>query len=47
LVRGCDWTLGGLFTIHELIVVDEDGKDNPLFVPATADEAQALERLMQ
>jgi hypothetical protein len=46
LVRGCDWTLGGLLTIHELIVVDTEGREHPRFVPANAEEAQALERLM-
>lgn len=42
--RGCDWTLGGFFTIHKLEVVTPDGKACPLFEPATPDEAQALER---
>lgn len=40
--RGCDWTLGGLFTIHKLEVVTEDGERHPRFEPATPDEAQAL-----
>lgn len=40
---GCDWTLGGLFRIHKL-EVEMDGKMHPVFEPATADEAQTLER---
>lgn len=28
---GCDWTLGGLFQIHVLEVVTEDGKAMPCF----------------
>lgn len=43
--RGCNWTLGGLFQIHELIVVTPEG-EQPSFEIATPDEAQALERLM-
>lgn len=29
--KGCDWTLGGLFRIHQLEVVDEEGGEYPLF----------------
>lgn len=43
---GCNWTLGGLFRIHTL-EVEMDGKLHPIFEPATADEAQALERSLQ
>jgi hypothetical protein len=43
---GCNWTLGGLFRIHTL-EVEMDGKVHPIFEPATADEAQALERSLQ
>lgn len=39
--RGCNWTLGGLFQLHKLEVVTEDGKHHPRFELATADEAQA------
>jgi hypothetical protein len=39
--RGCNWTLGGLFQLHELTVVGEDGKKHPRFELATPDEAQA------
>ncbi len=38
--RGCDWTLGGLFHLHKLEVVTEDGAHHPRFEPATANEAQ-------
>lgn len=27
----CDWTLGGLFRIHRLVVVLEDGTEQPAF----------------
>ena len=29
--RGCDWTLGGLFQIHTLEVIDEKGEIVPVF----------------
>lgn len=35
----CNWSLGGLFQLHKLEVVDEDGKHFPHFEPATAAEA--------
>lgn len=28
---GCDWTLGGLFTMHKLEVVGENGERSPVF----------------
>lgn len=34
--KGCDWTLGGLFQIHELEVETPDGKRHPSFMPALA-----------
>lgn len=37
---GCDWTLGGLFRLHDLEVVSEDGKKHPTFEPASPEEAQ-------
>lgn len=43
-MRGCDWTLGGLFRLHKLEVIDADGKPQPIFDIATPQEAQALER---
>jgi hypothetical protein len=39
--RGCDWTLGGLFQLHDLIVTTPDGKMHPRFEPASPAEAQA------
>jgi hypothetical protein len=43
LVRGCDWTLGGLFTIHELEVeVEGAEKPRPCFAIATSHQAQDL-----
>lgn len=31
--QGCDWTLGGLLRLHELEVIDADGKHHPHFMP--------------
>lgn len=31
---GCNWTLGGLFQIHELEVVTPDGERHPRFMPS-------------
>ena len=31
--KGCNWTLGGLFQLHELEVITEDGKAHPRFMP--------------
>lgn len=28
---GCDWTLGGLFQIHKLEVIDSEGRAHPTF----------------
>ena len=33
--KGCNWTLGGLFQIHELEIITSDGKKHPHFEPAT------------
>jgi hypothetical protein len=41
-VRGCDWTLGGLFQIHELEVM-VDGEKHPRFRLASPEQAQELE----
>lgn len=40
--RGCNWTLGGLFQIHELEVITRDGEHHPRFEIATPEEAQTL-----
>ncbi|HSX64129.1 MAG TPA: VVA0879 family protein [Pseudoxanthomonas sp.] len=37
----CDWTLGGLFQLHDLEVVTPDGVAHPRFEPATREQAQA------
>lgn len=42
--KGCDWTLGGLFRLHKLVVVDEKGGEHPRFEPATSAEALELIR---
>jgi hypothetical protein len=42
LVRGCDWTLGGLLHLHKLEVEHEDNRQMT-FEIATPEEAQALE----
>ena len=39
----CNWTLGGLLTLHELEVITPDGQRHPRFAPASPKEAQALE----
>jgi len=39
--NGCDWTLGGFFQLHELEVIDDDGKAHPRFRVATPEQAQA------
>lgn len=39
---GCDWTLGGLFRIHKLEVLSDEGKIVPVFEPASPEEARAL-----
>lgn len=41
--KGCDWSLGGLFRLHTVVVVTEDGKDHPFFELATPEEARAHE----
>jgi hypothetical protein len=42
--RPCNWTLGGLLTIHKLEVMDAEGKPHPFMEPATPLEAQHHER---
>lgn len=41
--NGCDWTLGGFFRLHNLVVVDEDGSEFARFELATAEQAQQHE----
>lgn len=40
--KGCDWTLGGFFQLHELEVILPDGKKSPAFAVAQAPVAQAV-----
>ncbi|MBN9034247.1 MAG: hypothetical protein J0I23_31175 [Rhizobiales bacterium] len=40
--KGCDWTLGGLFRLHEMVVIDENGREHPHFLPATPEQARKL-----
>lgn len=37
---GCDWTLGGLFALHRLTVVDAQGREHPRFQLASPEVAQ-------
>ena len=39
--HGCNWTLGGLFKCHDLIVVMPDGSKCPRFELCTREEAKA------
>ena len=39
--KPCNWTLGGLFRLHKLEVLTDDGKACPRFEPASPDEALA------
>lgn len=41
----CNWTLGGLFQMHKLEVVTDDGKKHPRFVPASPSDAQVYMEL--
>lgn len=38
----CNWTLGGLFSMHKLEVTDESGEEHPHFEVATPEQAQML-----
>lgn len=37
----CNWTLGGLFALHELEVITDDGERHPRFMPASPEQAKA------
>lgn len=43
---GCNWTLGGLLSIHSLEVEDDEGRLHPMFEPASPDDARRLEAEM-
>ena len=36
----CNWTLGGLFSLHKLEVITPDGKTHPRFEVASPEQAQ-------
>lgn len=38
----CNWSLGGLFQLHDFSVITDDGKNNPHFEPVSREEAHAL-----
>ena len=40
----CNWTLGGLFQLHDLEVITPDGKHHPHFEPASPEAAAALQK---
>ncbi|MDB6178968.1 hypothetical protein PAF17_15865 [Paracoccus sp. Z330] len=42
--KPCNWTLGGLFSLHKLEVVDESGTKHPRFELATPEQAQGHAR---
>ncbi|WP_236167401.1 VVA0879 family protein [Pseudomonas fulva] len=39
--QGCNWTLGGMFQIHTLTVVDPDGNEHAFFELASKEAADA------
>ncbi|WOD12758.1 VVA0879 family protein [Pseudomonas sp. NyZ704] len=45
--HGCNWTLGGMFQMHELEVVTPDGKRHPLFELVSKDDAEAYRNARQ
>lgn len=36
----CNWTLGGLFSLHKLEVINKDGRHHPRFEVASPEEAR-------
>ena len=40
---GCNWTLGGLFRLHKMEIIDDEGTAHPHFALATPEEAMELE----
>jgi hypothetical protein len=40
--KPCNWTLGGLFQVHQLEVITPDGERHRRFETASAQQAQAL-----
>lgn len=43
--KPCNWTLGGLFTLHKLEVITQDGEHHPRFEPATPEQAQQHQKV--
>lgn len=41
--KPCNWTLGGLLRLHNLEIVDADGKHHPHFEVASSEDAMKLE----
>lgn len=41
-IRGCNWTLGGLFKLHKMEVMVDGEPNHPFFEPATPEQAQEL-----
>lgn len=46
-IRGCNWSLGGLFHIHKVEVTTPDGKVHPTFELATSEEMDRLRSFME
>lgn len=44
--KPCNWTLGGLFTLHQLEIETPDGKKHPRFALAPKEEADAYRATM-
>lgn len=42
-IRGCNWTLGGVFKLHTTEVILPDGTKEPIFDLATSEQARQLE----
>lgn len=40
--KPCNWSLGGLLQLHEIEVIDAEGKVHMMFEPATKEQAQKL-----
>lgn len=40
--KPCNWSLGGLLQLHEIEVIDAEGKVHMMFEPATKEQAQEL-----
>lgn len=44
-IRGCNWTLGGLFKTHKLEIIEEGEENHPFFMPASPEQAKELANL--